>query len=79
MTGSGTLLGLPPLLMIMLTGSEPSTPLLSAGWLLLMLWNLLVYAHIMRHALSSSLAVGFALSLLYALLYLQVVGRLIPV
>lgn len=78
LTGSGTLLGLPALLMIMLTGAQPTAPLLSAGWLLLMLWNLLVNAHIMRHALSSSLAVGFALSLLYALLYLQVVRWLIP-
>ena len=50
-------------------------PLLSL-WLLLLLWNLLVMAHIVRHALSSSFAIGFGISLLYALLNMQVIATL---
>jgi len=79
LTGSGSLLGLPALLLVMVSGSGPVTPPLATGWMLLLLWNLLVNAHILRHALSGSLAIGAGFSLLYDLLSLQVIGWLFPV
>ncbi|HUT40290.1 MAG TPA: hypothetical protein VM011_03035, partial [Gammaproteobacteria bacterium] len=73
LTGSGSLLGLPTLLLVMLAGSGPAAPLPSITWLLLLLWNLLVNAHIMRHALSSSLALGAGVSVLYILASTQII------
>ncbi|MGB5474152.1 MAG: hypothetical protein WBQ78_11800 [Gammaproteobacteria bacterium] len=78
LTGSGSLLGLPALLLVMIAASDAAAPMLSTGWLLLLVWNLLVSAHILRHALSSSLAIGIGVSLLYFMLTLQIIGRLFP-
>jgi hypothetical protein len=58
------------------TVSEPVPATLLSLWLLLLLWNLIVMAHIIRHALSSSFAIGFGVSLLYALLNMQVITTL---
>ncbi|MGB5540967.1 MAG: hypothetical protein WBO37_12815 [Gammaproteobacteria bacterium] len=77
-TGSGSLLGLPTLLLVMLAGSAPATPLPSIAWLLLLLWNLLVNAHIIRHALSSSLAIGAGVSVLYILASTQIILASFP-
>ena len=80
MTGAGTLLGLLALPLALL--AEPSAvnggQPLALAWLILLLWNLIVSAHIMRHALSTNLVVGFAVSLVYMLLTTQLVLLLFP-
>ena len=80
LAGSGSLMGLIALPLLLAIGpdtvAEPVPPLLLSVWLLLLLWNLFVMAHIIRHALSSSFAIGFGISLLYALLNMQVIGTL---
>jgi hypothetical protein len=76
LTGSGSLLGLPALVLV--AGSDFAAPTLSAGWLLLLLWNLLVNAHILRHALSSSLVLGAGLSILYLLASTQIIMASFP-
>ena len=82
MAGSGSVLGICALPLFLLTETGTSTdPIpvpapLAAMWLLLLLWNLLVVSHIIRHALSSSFLIGFGLSLLYAMLSMQVIGSL---
>ena len=80
LAGSGSLMGLIALPLLLAIGpdkvNEPvPAPLLSL-WLLLLLWNLIIMAHIIRHALSSSFAIGFGISLLYALLSMQVITTL---
>ena len=47
-------------------------------WLLLMGWNLLVVAHIIRHALSVILPVGVAIAVLYTLIAMQLITALFP-
>ena len=39
LTGSGSLLGLPALLLVMIAASDAAAPMLSTGWLLLLVWN----------------------------------------
>ena len=82
LAGSGSLMGLIALPLMLAVGpdavTEPVPPLLVSLWLLLLLWNLFVMAHIIRHALSSSFAIGFGISLLYALLSMQVITTLFP-
>ena len=82
LAGSGSLMGLIALPLMLAAGpdavTEPVPPLLVSLWLLLLLWNLFVMAHIIRHALSSSFAIGFGISLLYALLSMQVITTLFP-
>ena len=82
LAGSGSLMGLIALPLMLAAGpdavTEPVPPLLVSLWLLLLLWNLFVMAHIIRHALSSSFAIGFGVSLLYALLSMQVITTLFP-
>jgi hypothetical protein len=73
LTGAGAVLGMPALLFTAVSesGSGPDNESLSLLWLLLLFWNLLVTAHIMRYALSSSLAIGFGVALLYILVSTQ--------
>jgi hypothetical protein len=73
LTGAGTVLGIPALLFTAVSesGGGPDNESLSLLWLLLLFWNLLVTAHIMRYALSSSLAIGFGVALLYVLVSTQ--------
>ncbi len=80
LAGTGSLMGLIALPLLLTIGpdatSEPVPASLQSLWLLLILWNLFIMAHIIRHALSSSFAIGFGISLLYALLNMQVIVTL---
>ncbi len=78
LTGAGALLGLPALLLVMAAPESGTTQPASAAWLLLLIWNLLVTAHIMRHALSSSLAIGLGVALLYTLVSTQFIMTSFP-
>jgi hypothetical protein len=51
---------------------------ISVFWLCLFFWSLVVVAHIMRHALSVSFAIGIAVSVLYALVSMQILVTVIP-
>jgi hypothetical protein len=82
LAGSGCLMGLFALPLVLLV--DPAQPaeqvpaLLAGVWLLLLIWNLFVMAHIIRHALSSSFAIGLGAAVLYALVSMQVVATLFP-
>jgi hypothetical protein len=82
LAGSGSLLGLFALPLVLLVNQgQPAdqVPALLAGlWLSLLIWNLFVMAHIMRHALSSSFPIGLGAAVLYALVSMQVVATLFP-
>lgn len=78
LAGSGSLLGLPALVLVLSAGPDPAVSLSSSGWLLLLFWNLLVNAHIMRHALSVSLALGAGVSVMYMLVSTQVLLAVFP-
>ena len=47
-------------------------------WLLLMGWNLLVVAHIIRHALSVILPIAVLIAVLYTLVAMQLITALFP-
>jgi len=82
MAGSGSLLGL--LALPLVFWGQPSqadgqvSGLLLYAWLLLLVWNLLVAGNILRHALSTSFAIGAGVALLYALFSMQLVAVLFP-
>ena len=82
MTGAGALLGLFALPLVLLADGEaigePPSGMLAMAWLVLLFWNLVVSAHIIRHALSTNFAIGFAVSLVYMLISTQLVLMLIP-
>lgn len=82
LAGCGSLLGMVALPLVQFLGPDvkaEEVPLVvSVFWLCLFVWNLLVVAHIMRHALSSSLAIGIGVSVIYALINIQVIGALFP-
>jgi hypothetical protein len=82
MAGSGSLLGLLALPLVLWgqpsQAEEQVSGLLLYAWLLLLVWNLLVAGHILRHALSTSLGIGIGVALLYALFSMQLVAILIP-
>jgi hypothetical protein len=82
MAGSGSLLGLVALPLVLWgqpsQAEEQVSGLLLYAWLLLLLWNLLVAGHILRHALSTSLGIGVGVALLYALFSMQLVAALFP-
>jgi len=82
MAGSGSLMGLFALPLVLLVDPElPAdqlSPLLTGSWLSLLIWNLFVMAHIMRHALSTSFAIGLGAAVLYALVSMQIVATLFP-
>jgi hypothetical protein len=82
MAGSGSLLGLLALPLVLwgqpAQMDEPLGGLLLYAWLLLLVWNLLVAGHILRHALSTSLGIGTGVSLLYALVSMQLFAKLFP-
>jgi hypothetical protein len=82
MTGTGSLLGVFALPLVFFSApvkaDTPLPALLSVAWLLLLLWNLLVSAHIMRHALSSSFSIGAGVSLLYMLISMQFIATVFP-
>jgi hypothetical protein len=82
MAGSGCLLGLVALPLVLWgqpsQAEEQVSGLLLYAWLLLLVWNLLVAGHILRHALSTSLGVGIGVALLYALFSMQLVAVVFP-
>lgn len=82
MAGAGSLLGLVAFPLVLLQGpvsDEGSQPMvLSLFWVALLVWNLVVSAHILRHALSSSFAIGLAVAILYLLISTQFAVTLFP-
>ncbi len=82
LAGSGSLMGLLalPLVLLVDTGqpAEQVPAALAGLWLSLLIWNLFVMAHIIRHALSSSFAIGLGAAVLYALVSMQMVTTLFP-
>lgn len=82
MAGAGSLLGLLAFPLVLLQGpvsaSDSMPVFLSVVWMALLLWNLVVSAHIMRHALSTSFAIGLAVSVLYVLVSTQFVATMFP-
>jgi len=82
LTGSGALLSLlswPFMLMLLrLPAGDADAALPSLLIVLLMFWSIAVIAHILRHALSSSYAVGVLLALLYAIVSWNLGAFLFP-
>jgi len=76
LTGAGTLLAVPALALTLVESAMDLQ--LAPLWLLLLLWNLLVTAHIMRHALSSSMLAGAGVAMLYVLASTQVIVTVFP-
>ena len=82
LAGTGTLLGLLGLPLVHALyraqdAEQVSLPVL-LFWLLLMVWNLLVMAHIIRHALSIILPIAVAIAVLYTLVAMQLITALLP-
>jgi len=82
LSGTGTLLGLIalPVIQLLASGQAAGQPSLLAGmlWLLLFVWNLLVVAHIMRHALAVNFPVATGIAVLYTLVAMQILNALFP-
>lgn len=82
MAGSGSVLGILALLLVLFVQPDMTHEQVPASltlfWLILMIWNLLVMAHIMRHALSSSFITGVGVSLVYALLNMELIAAALP-
>jgi len=82
LAGAGALLGLAALPLVLLqapaAGNGTQGPVFSLVWIVLLVWNVVVSANIMRHALSSSFAMGLAVSILYLLVSTQIVLGMIP-
>lgn len=80
--GAGTLLGVVGLLLlsIHIPINEPSdlADFLSVLWLLLLAWNILVLAHILRHTFDLKFGSGLGLAVLYTLLSVLINGLLFP-
>jgi hypothetical protein len=77
LTGAGALLSFPALLLAVIeTGAEVQQ--LSLLWLALLVWNLLVTAHIMRHALAVSMLVGVAVAMFYIVVSTRVFVTVFP-
>jgi hypothetical protein len=82
LAGTGSVLGLfaLPLVFFLEPGqaAEELPVAVAIFWLCLFFWNLVVVAHIMRHALSVSFAIGIAVSVLYALVSMQILVTVFP-
>jgi hypothetical protein len=82
LSGTGTLLGLIalPVIQLLASGKDAGQPPLLAGmlWLLLFGWNILVVAHIMRHALSVNFPMAIGIAILYTLVAIQIINALFP-
>jgi hypothetical protein len=82
LAGTGILLGLLALPVIRLLTANQSagqaSPLAALLWLALFGWNLVVVAHIMRHALSVGFFVALGIAVLYTLLAMQILDALFP-
>lgn len=82
LAGSGALLSLcswPVLLMLLrLPENDPRAALPSLLLVVGLIWSIVVIAHILRHALSSSYAAGLLLALLYVIISWNLSGLLFP-
>jgi len=82
LSGTGALLGLLalPVIQLLSSGQATGQPSLLASmlWLLLFGWNLVVVAHIMRHALSVNFPVATGIAMLYTLVAMQILNALFP-
>jgi hypothetical protein len=69
-----------PLLLLetFLKSINGDTGLVQVLVIILMGWNLTIYAHILRHALSSELLVGFAVTFVYLIVIIMVLQVLLP-
>ncbi|MCP5202401.1 MAG: hypothetical protein H6977_20585 [Gammaproteobacteria bacterium] len=67
--GSGAVIGSLALLMLLVLRDIPQ--ILRVG---IFLWNLLVMAHILRHALQVHMAAGFVIAIGYAMVLIQLIG-----
>ncbi len=80
--GTGALLGVVGLLLLAIhVPSNESSDLaefLVVLWLLLMAWNILVLAHILRHTFDLKFGPGLGIAVLYTLLSILVNGLLFP-
>jgi hypothetical protein len=82
LAGTGALLGLLALPLVQslhrAQDTEPVSLPVLMFWLLLMGWNLLVVAHIIRHALSVILPIAVVIAVLYTLVAMQLISALFP-
>ena len=82
LAGAGGLLGLLALPAVRQSASyttdDQLPTLLVVFWLVLMVWSIVVRAHIYRHALSINYALATAVAILQAFLVFRLVGRLFP-
>ena len=82
LAGTGTLLGLMALPLVQSLYQAQDAEQISLAvlmfWLLLMGWNLLVVAHIIRHALSVILPIAVGVAVVYTLLAMQLITALFP-
>lgn len=81
LAGTGTFLGvlaIPLLILQTSRASGSSGGLVTLLWLVLVVWNLLVLGHILRHALSTSMAVGLFVGLGYMVFSIYLVQLLFP-
>lgn len=70
-----SLLGIPPLQLLAGAGIGPIAGFM---WLLLVGWHVAIMAHIVRHALSQTLPVGFVVAVLYTVVSFQAMAFLFP-
>ena len=81
LTGTGTLLGMLAILLLILQTSQASGSsggLATFLWLVWIVWNLLVLGHILRHALSTSMAMGLFVGLGYMVFSIYLIQLLFP-
>ena len=82
LAGAGSLVGLIALPVIHSIAAAQERDLLSEatlfGWLFLVLWSLLVTAHILRHALNVSFFFGAAMAMLYMLISYSFMSTVFP-
>jgi hypothetical protein len=47
-------------------------------WLAVFGWNLLIMAHILRHAINSNLVIGFMLAVAFVFIDIQLINHILP-
>lgn len=78
LAGTGALLGLIAVPLVLAVQQQPAPPLANLLWLVLMVWSLAVRAHILRHALSAPFGVGLILSATYVVVVLWLIRWWLP-
>ncbi len=79
LAGTGSVLGIFALPLVLLAQQENVPPMAGVMWITLMVWNLAVRAHILRHALDVPFGVGLIVSTAYAVVVLLLVQWFLPV